>query len=122
MNLINLALYVVATQTGGGVLATPSNLGALIGKRVEEASKFYSLTFDPPPTNKVDEYHDLKVEVSEPNSTVRTSTSYYNQPVFYDQPPAGSRTRDGGAVGACAENGYRVIRTPRWPGNYRAWN
>ena len=89
VTLINLALYVVATQTGGGVLATPSNLGALIGKRVEEASKFYSLTFDPPPTNKVDEYHDLKVEVSEPNSTVRTSTSYYNQPVFYDQPPAG---------------------------------
>jgi VWFA-related protein len=89
VNLINLALYVVATQTGGGVLATPSNLGALIGKRVEEASKFYSLTFDPPPTNQVDEYHDLKVEVSEPNSTVRTSTSYYNQPVFYDQPPAG---------------------------------
>ena len=89
VTLINLALYVVATQTGGGVLATPSNLGALIGKRVEEASKFYSLTFDPPPTNKVDEYHDLKVEVSEPNSTVRTSTSYYNQPVFYDQPPPG---------------------------------
>jgi hypothetical protein len=89
VNLINLALYVVATQTGGGVLATPSNLGALIGKRVEEASKFYSLTFDPPPTNKVDEYHDLKVEVSEPDSTVHTSTSYYNQPVFYDQPPAG---------------------------------
>jgi hypothetical protein len=89
VNLINLALYVVATQTGGGVLATPSNLGALIGKRVEEASKFYSLTFDPPPTNKVDEYHNLKVEVSEPNSTVRTNTSYYNQPVFYDQPPAG---------------------------------
>ena len=89
VSLINLALYVVATQTGGGVLATPSNLGALIGKRVEEASKFYSLTFDPPPTNKVDEYHDLKVEVSESNSTVRTSTSYYNQPVFYDRPPAG---------------------------------
>ena len=89
VSLINLALYVVATQTGGGVLATPSNLGALIGKRVEEASKFYSLTFDPPPTNKVDEYHDLKVEVSESNSSVRTSTSYYNQPVFYDQPPAG---------------------------------
>jgi hypothetical protein len=89
VSLIDLALYVVATQTGGGVLSTRNDLGALIGKRVEEASKFYSLTFDPPPTNKVDEYHDLKVEVSEPNSTVRTSTSYYNQPVFYDQPPAG---------------------------------
>jgi hypothetical protein len=61
----------------------------VISKRVEEASKFYSLTFDPPPTSKVDEYHDLKVEVSEPNSMVRTSIGYYDQPVFYDQPPAG---------------------------------
>jgi VWFA-related protein len=89
VSLINLALYVVATQTGGGVLSTPNDLGVLIGKRVEEAGKFYSLTFDPPPTNKVDEYHDLKVEVGEPNLTVRTSTGYYDQPVFYDQPPAG---------------------------------
>jgi VWFA-related protein len=89
VSLINLALYVVATQTGGGVLGTPNDLGVLIGERVEEASKFYSLTFDPPPTNKVDEYHDLKVEVGGPNLTVHTSTGYYDQPVFYDQPPAG---------------------------------
>jgi VWFA-related protein len=89
VSLINLALYVVATQTGGGVLGTPNDLGVLIGERVEEASKFYSLTFDPPPTNKVDEYHDLKVEVGGPNLTVYTSTGYYDQPVFYDQPPAG---------------------------------
>ena len=89
VSLINLALYVVATQTGGGVLSTPNDLGVLIGKRVEEAGKFYSLTFDPPPTNKVDEYHDLKVEVGGPNLTVYTSTGYYDQPVFYDQPPAG---------------------------------
>jgi VWFA-related protein len=89
VSLINLALYVVATQTGGGVLSTPNDLGASIGKRVEQASKFYSLTFDPPPTNNVDEYHDLKVEVSEPNLTARTSIGYYDQPVFYDQSPAG---------------------------------
>jgi VWFA-related protein len=89
VSLINLALYVVATQTGGGVLSTPSDLGASIGKRVEQASKFYSLTFDPPPTNKVDEYHDLKVEISEPNLTVHTTIGYFDQPVFYDQPTAG---------------------------------
>jgi VWFA-related protein len=84
-----LALYVVATQTGGGVLGAPNDLGAAIGKRVEQASKFYSLTFDPPPTNNVDEYHDLKVEISEPNLTVHTTIGYYDQPVFYDQHPAG---------------------------------
>ena len=89
VSLLNLALYVVATQTGGGVLDTPNDLGVLIGKRVGEASKFYSLTFDPPPTNKVNEYHDLKVQAGEPNLTVHTSSGYYDQPVFYNQPPAG---------------------------------
>jgi VWFA-related protein len=89
VKLSNLALYLVATQTGGGVLSTRNDLGALIDKRIEEASRYYSLTFDPPPTNTVDEYHDLKVDVSQPNLTTHTSNGYYDQPVFYDQPPAG---------------------------------
>jgi hypothetical protein len=84
-----LALDVVATQSGGGVLATSKDLAGLIDKRVEEASAFYSLTFDPPRTNEVDEYHALKVEVGKPDLTAHTSTGYFDEPVFYDQPPAG---------------------------------
>ncbi len=37
----------------------------------------------------MDEFHDLKVEVSQPNLTAHTSIGYYDQPVYYDQPPAG---------------------------------
>jgi VWFA-related protein len=84
-----LALHIVATQTGGGVLETNNDLGGKIGKRVEEASAFYSLTFDPPRTNEVDEYHALKVEVGKPDLTAHTSTGYFDEPVFYDQPPPG---------------------------------
>jgi VWFA-related protein len=82
-----LSLYVIATQTGGGVLETPDNLAGLMSKRVEEANTFYSLTFDPQRTNKVDEYHALKLEVDKPDMAARTRTGYFDEPVFYDQAP-----------------------------------
>jgi VWFA-related protein len=84
-----LSLYVIATQSGGGVLEARDDLAGLISKRVEEANTFYSLTFDPPRTNKVDEYHALKLEVDKPDLAAHTRTGYFDEPVFYDQAPAG---------------------------------
>lgn len=82
-----LSLYVIATQTGGGVLETRNDLAGLISKRVAAANTFYSLTFDPMRTNKVDEYHALKLEVDKPDLAVHTRTGYFDEPVFYDQGP-----------------------------------
>ena len=87
-DLAYLALNVLATQSGGGVLETKNHLGTLISKRVEEGSHFYSLTFDPPRTDQVDEYHRLNIEVEKPGLTAYTWTGYFDQPVFYDQPDA----------------------------------
>jgi VWFA-related protein len=84
-----LALHIIATQSGGGVLATSNDLASLIGKRADQASAFYSLTFDPPRTNVVDEYHALNVEVGKPGLTAHTRTGYFDEPVFYDQALAG---------------------------------
>jgi VWFA-related protein len=84
-----LSLYVIATQSGGGMLETRSDLAGLISKRVEEANTFYSLTFDPQRTNKVDEFHALKLEVNKPDLAAHTRTGYFDEPVFYDQTPAG---------------------------------
>jgi VWFA-related protein len=83
-----LSLYVIATQSGGGMLETRNDLAGLISKRVEEANIFYSLTFDPQRTNKVDEYHALKLEVDKPDLTAHSKTGYFDEPVFYDQTPA----------------------------------
>jgi VWFA-related protein len=85
-----LALNVLATQSGGGVLKTKEDLSALISKRVKEASHFYSLTFDPPRTDQVDEYHHLEIEAGKPDLTAFTWTGYFDEPVFYDQPNAGT--------------------------------
>jgi hypothetical protein len=53
---------------------------------IENARIFYSFTFNPPLADHEDEYHSLKVELSQPNLTADTSTGYYDQP-FYDDPP-----------------------------------
>ena len=85
----SLALRAVAMQTGGGMLEAHNDLAGLLSKHVGEASAFYSLTFDPPRTNQVDEYHALKLELGNPDLTAHTSAGYFDEPVFYDQSPAG---------------------------------
>jgi VWFA-related protein len=82
-----LGMQVIAALTGGGELETRNDLGEAIGKRVDEASRFYTLTFDPPRTNVVDEYHSLKVIVNRDDLTAHTRTGYYDEPVYYDQSP-----------------------------------
>ncbi len=85
----SLALRAIAMQTGGGMLETHNDLAGLLSKHVGEASAFYSLTFDPPRTNQMDEYHALKLELGNPDLTAHTNAGYFDEPVFYDQSPAG---------------------------------
>lgn len=84
----DLSLDVLATQSGGIVVPPASRLSALISQCIEHVDNFYTLTFDPPPTARLDEYHALQVTVNKPNVSVRTNHAYYDEPTFYDQPPA----------------------------------
>lgn len=84
-----LLLKSLVLETGGGLLETGSDLSGKIEQRVEKESTFYSLTFDPPRTDVVDEYHNLKVEIDKPGLIARTTIGYFDEPVFYDQRPAG---------------------------------
>jgi VWFA-related protein len=79
-NPSDLNLKVLATQSGGRVIPPDNDLAAQIAACVQDASAFYTLSFDPPPADRANEYHDLKVEVDKPGLTARTSTGYYNQP------------------------------------------
>ncbi len=81
-----LQLHVIAAQTGGGSITTKSDLAGLIAKQVEQANRFYSLTFDAPRTSVVDEYHRVQVEIGKADLAAHTGAGYFNQPVFYDQP------------------------------------
>jgi VWFA-related protein len=66
VNMGYLQLHVIATETGGSLLVTGSDVADLIAKHVEQANGFYSLTFDPPRTKVVDESHRLQVKIDNP--------------------------------------------------------
>jgi VWFA-related protein len=84
----DLAFEVLSEQSGGSTMEEPDNdLTRLIDKCVTDASEFYTISFDAPRTQQVDEYHALSVEVDRPDLRARTNTGYYDQPVFYDQVP-----------------------------------
>ena len=83
---MNLFKNVLAVQSGGRILPSSNGLVGPMNDSIENARIFYSFTFDPPLAAHVDEYHSLKVELSQPTLTADTSNGYYNQP-FYDDLP-----------------------------------
>jgi VWFA-related protein len=91
----DLALNVLASKSGGGASTKTSTIKEVIDKSVEEAGDYYTLTFDPPRSERPDEYHELKVTVDKTDAAARTNSEYYDQPSFYDEPEA----RDKIAVG-----------------------
>jgi VWFA-related protein len=86
MQPAKLALQVIATHTGGLVLDSSGNLDRDIERCVEEERGFCTLTFNPPHTYRMDEFHDLRLQVARPALTVRAPTGYYNEPVYFDNP------------------------------------
>jgi len=84
MQPAKMALQVIATHTGGQVLDSWGDLDRDIERGVEEERSFYTLTFNPPHTDRIDEFNDLRVQVDRPAMTVRAPTGYYNEPVYFD--------------------------------------
>jgi VWFA-related protein len=78
-NIGNLGLQVIATETGGLVLNS-TGVAELLQQSVADNVAYYRLSFEPPPTEKRDVYHSLKVTVAKPGVTVATSTGYYAEP------------------------------------------
>jgi len=90
MQPAKMALQVIATHTGGLVLLDSSgDLNGDIQRCVDEVRSFYTLTFNPPHTSQMDDYHYLRVQVGRPALTVRAPTGYYNEPVYFDNPRPG---------------------------------
>jgi VWFA-related protein len=80
----NLALPVLAVQSGGLVLNGSNDLPAAlaneIAKSAGDARAFYVLTFYRSHADRANEYHTLEVKIDQPGVTARTRTGYYAQP------------------------------------------
>ncbi|HUA21006.1 MAG TPA: VWA domain-containing protein [Bryobacteraceae bacterium] len=76
----NLALQVLAIQSGGQVFDSDNDVAGEIAKAVADASAYYVLTFDTEPGDGPNEYHEIQVKLDRKGLKVHTRTGYYAQP------------------------------------------
>jgi VWFA-related protein len=80
VQMANLALQVIATQSGGRVLNSNNDVAGEIASVVADANAFYVLTFDGLPGDGPNEYHALEIKLDKPGLKALTRTGYYAQP------------------------------------------
>jgi VWFA-related protein len=76
----NVALQVLATQSGGRVLISNNDVAGEIASAIADANAYYVLTFDSLVGDGPDEYHALDVKIDKPGLKALTRTGYYAQP------------------------------------------
>lgn len=76
----NLALQVVARQTGGRLLNESRDITADLESCMRDAEDYYMVTFEMMPTAVPHEFHPLEVRVNRPGLEVRTMSAYYAEP------------------------------------------
>jgi VWFA-related protein len=80
MQLGDLALQVIATQSGGRVLNSNNDVAGEIASAVSDANAFYVLTFEGLAGDGPNEYHALEIKLDKPGLKALTRTGYYAQP------------------------------------------
>jgi len=76
----DLALPVLAYQSGGLVLEDDKALEAGIAGCISDLDSYYVLAFDSLRSSQDNEYHALRITLDEPKLSARTNASYYARP------------------------------------------
>jgi VWFA-related protein len=76
----NLALQVLATQSGGTAFYGSNDIVDGIHRAIADAEAFYTMTMEAAPSDQPNEYHSLEVRMGTPGLKARTRTGYYTQP------------------------------------------
>lgn len=75
----NLALQVLAVQSGGLVFTTGNDITGYLGRCLADAQAYYQLSFVPSlEHSKNDVYHRIEVRVDKPGVVARTRQGYYS--------------------------------------------
>ena len=77
----DLALQVLASQSGGRVLNSNNDVAGEIERCVRDANAAYILSFEARPGDGPNEYHAIEVKVGKPDLKAQTRSGYYAQPV-----------------------------------------
>ena len=76
----DLGLQILATQTGGRVLNSSNDMASSIATCLTDSTAYYVLAFPRPAGDGPNEYHSLEIKLGKPGLTARTRTGYYAQP------------------------------------------
>jgi VWFA-related protein len=76
----NLALQVLAFQSGGRVLNSNNDVAGEIETSVRDADTYYILSFAPEPADGPNDYHTIQVKIDQPKLKAQTLAGYYAQP------------------------------------------
>lgn len=81
----NLGVQVLAVQSGGLASESDSDVTGMIRKCLADVGSWYEITFDPPPSEKPNEYHHIEIKLDQRDVTARTRDGYYANPTFIPQ-------------------------------------
>jgi VWFA-related protein len=76
----NLALQVLATQSGGRVIYGSNDIVDGLDRCISDTNAYYVMTMAAAPADAPNEYHSIEVKVATPGLIARTRTGYYAQP------------------------------------------
>jgi VWFA-related protein len=76
----NLALEVLATQSGGLALNSSNNIAEQLQRCLADLGSYYELSFDPPHADHANQYNQIEIHIAKPGLTARTRQGYYSQP------------------------------------------
>jgi len=77
----NLGLQVLAIQSGGIAFSSTNDITKLLQDCLADSAPYYEISFDAPPAEHPDEYHQLEIKIARPGLTARTRQGYYAQPL-----------------------------------------
>lgn len=73
----NLALQVLAVQSGGRAIDFNNDVAAILRQSVADTQNYYVISFDPAPPDPKNYYHRVEVKVAKPDLTARARMGYY---------------------------------------------
>ncbi len=76
----DIGLQVLALQSGGLAIRGSNDISGMLARCMADTEAYYELSFDAPPSERVDEYHEVQIKLANRTLTARTRAGYYWQP------------------------------------------
>ena len=84
--LASLSLQVLSAQSGGLVFESDNDIPGMIRQCLIDAQSWYAISFNPPPADRPNGFHQINVKLNQPSLIVRSRDGYYSNPRIVENP------------------------------------